>query len=125
MNEPLALSIPKLETVRLDVPSPDLVKIAGMVRDRETIAQLSSFFRAAHAEALHHRVSRLKIDVSELTFISAAGIRLFVDWIGWVNEEARPYKLRFVTSRFVAWQKSTFPALSGLMKDVLEVEKVD
>lgn len=125
MNGPLAPPIPKLETVRIEVPSPDSVKIAGMVKDRETIAQLSSFFRAAHAEALRHRVTQLKVDVSELTFISASAIRLFVDWVGWVNEEARPYKLRFMTSRFIAWQKSTFQGLSELTKDVLEVEKID
>lgn len=125
MNEPLSLPIPKLETVRIDVPSPDSVKIAGTIKDRETIAELSSFFRAAHAEALHQRVSQLKVDVSELTFISASAIRLFVDWVGWVNEEARPYKLRFVTGRFVAWQKSTFQSLAALTKDVLDIEKID
>jgi len=125
MNEALALSVPKLATVRLDVPSADSVKIAGIVKDRETIAELSSFFRAAHAEALHHRVSQLKVDVSGLTFVSASAIRLFVDWVGWVKEEARPYQLRFITSRFITWQKSTFATLAGLTKDVIEVERVD
>jgi hypothetical protein len=125
MNEPSALAIPKLETVRLEQSSPDSVKLAGMVKDRETIAELSAFFRAAHAQALRHRVTQMKVDVSELTFVSASAIRLFVDWVGWVNEEARPYKLRFLTSRFIAWQKSTFQGLSGLTTDVLEVAKID
>lgn len=125
MTKPTDLSIPRLESVHIEVPSPDSIKLAGVVKDRESIAELSAFFRAAHAGALKRRISQVKIDVSQLTFVSAGAIRLFLDWVGWVNEEARPYQLRFLTSRSISWQKTTFQSLSALTEGVLVWERID
>jgi hypothetical protein len=125
MSESLGFASPKLETARVEQVATDFVKLAGTVKDRETIARLAAFFRAAHAQALRERVSQMKVDVSELTFVSASAIRLFVDWVAWVNDGARPYKLRFLTSRFVSWQKTTFQTLANMTNDVLDIEKID
>jgi hypothetical protein len=126
MNDTLALQIPKLDTVRVELSPPDSIKLAGAVKDREAIAQLTAFFRAVHTHALEVRQMELRIDVSELTFVSAAGFRLFVDWAAWVKvEKYRPYRLHFLSSRWVGWQKTSLPALAALATDILDVQRID
>jgi hypothetical protein len=125
MSDSIALASSKLDSLQVERSTPDSIKLAGVIKERETIAELAAIFRAVHAQAIEHRVSQMKVDVAELTFISASAIRLFVDWVAWVNDSARPYKLRFVTSRFVPWQRSTFQSMASLTKDVFEIEKAD
>ena len=63
--------------------------------------------------------------MSGLTFVNSSAIRLFVDWATWVrNERGQRYTLRFITSRSVTWQKTSFAALMSLMKEVLAIEQI-
>ena len=58
--------------------------------------------------------------------MNSSAIRLFVDWASWVrNETGHHYTLRFRTSNKITWQKTSFTALTALMKDVLKVEPID
>ncbi|HEY3592983.1 MAG TPA: hypothetical protein VGL13_03890, partial [Polyangiaceae bacterium] len=93
MSDSIALASSKLDSLQVERSTPDSIKLAGVIKERETIAELAAIFRAVHAQAIEHRVSQMKVDVAELTFISASAIRLFVDWVAWVNDSARPYKL--------------------------------
>jgi hypothetical protein len=126
MTEISAVAVPKLESVRIEFISPETIRLEGSIQDREATADLTAFFRAIHSHALNQGLPVVRVDVSALTFVNASGIRLFIDWVTWVsNERARPYSLRFLTSRLITWQKVTFQALSALTKGVVEIERID
>jgi hypothetical protein len=100
------------------------LKLSGSIAVKEPREPFASFFRSVHEAALGERVSEFIVDVSELKFVNSSAIRLFVDWATWLKSEGVPYKLTFRSHRRVAWQRTAFPALQSLARDVLSVEYV-
>jgi len=125
MSQFSAVSIPKAETIAIVVTAPNHVKLSGTITQKDPARDLAGFFKALHTAALADGLTEVRADVSGLTFVNSSAIRLFVDWATWVkNERGNRYLLRFVTSRNVTWQKTSFMALMSLAKDVLAVEHV-
>lgn len=126
MNTLANISIPKLETVVVEVVAPSTIRLKGTITSKDPSQDLAAFTRAAHQAAIEDGLTELKVDVSGLTFVNSSAIRLFVDWATWVKDAKGPsYKLRFATSRRVTWQKTSFMALTSLAKDALIIEHVD
>ena len=122
----MAIEVPKLDTVTIELPSPTSVKLKGTITKKEPAQDLEGFLRAVHRDATEKKAPEVKVDVSELTFVNSSAIRLFVDWATWLkNERGHRYTLKFLTSSRITWQKTSFAALLALMKDVLTVERVD
>ena len=120
------LSVPKLEGINVEVVGPDTVKLKGTITKKEPAQDLDAFFKAVHRDAVSSKAEQVSVDVSELTFVNSSAIRLFVDWATWVkNENVHRYKLRFLTSRHITWQKTSFTALKSLMEGILSFEGVD
>ena len=120
------LSVPKLENVVVSVEAPGTIRWRGTITSKDPGQDLAGFTRAAHRAALDDSLSELKVDVSELTFVNSSAIRLFIDWATWVKDgKGKGYKLRFVTSRRITWQKTSFMALGMLASEALSVEHVD
>ena len=120
------IEVPKLDSVSIELPSPHWVKLKGTITKKEPARDLEGFLRAVHRDATDAKAHEVRVDVSELTFVNSSAIRLFVDWATWLkNERDHRYKLRFMTSSRITWQKTSFAALLALMKDVLMVERVD
>ncbi len=125
MSQFTTVVVPKAETVAIQVTSPNVVKLSGTITQKDPSNELAGFFKALHTAALADKLSEVRADVSGLTFVNSSAIRLFVDWATWVkNERGQRYTLRFVTSRNVTWQKTSFTALLSLMKEVLAIEQV-
>jgi hypothetical protein len=125
MNQFNAVPVPKAETVAILVTAPNQVKLTGTITQKDPARDLAAFFKALHFAALADQLSEVRADVSGLTFVNSSAIRLFVDWATWVkNERGQRYTLRFVTSRNVTWQKTSFMALMSLAKEVLALEHV-
>ena len=121
-----AIQVPKLDTVSIEILSNHALKLKGTITKKEPAQDLEEFLRAVHSDATTSRTPEVRVDVSELTFVNSSAIRLFVDWSTWLkNEKGYQYKLRFLTSSKITWQKTSFAALLALMKDVLVVERVD
>jgi hypothetical protein len=121
-----SIAVPKLDTVSIEVVEPDTVRLKGTITKKEPAADLDGFFKAIHRTAIADRATQVNVDVSELTFVNSSAIRLFVDWATWVkNESTHRYKLRFLTSRHITWQKTSFTALKSLMDGILTFEGVD
>ena len=119
------VSVPKAESVAIQVTAPNQVKLSGTITQKDPANDLAGFFKALHTAALADKLSEVRADVSGLTFVNSSAIRLFVDWATWVkNERGQRYTLRFVTSRNVTWQKTSFMALMSLAKEVLAIEQV-
>ncbi|HEX3852443.1 MAG TPA: hypothetical protein VHW01_15845 [Polyangiaceae bacterium] len=125
MSQFTAVPVPKSETVAIQVTSPNQVKLSGTITQKDPSNDLAGFFKALHTAAVADKLTEVRADVSGLTFVNSSAIRLFVDWATWVkNERSQRYTLRFITSRNVTWQKTSFTALMSLMKEVLAIEQV-
>lgn len=125
MSQFSGVPVPKAETITIQVTAPNQVKLSGTITQKDPAHDLAGFFKALHTAAVSDRLSEVRADVSGLTFVNSSAIRLFVDWATWVkNERGHRYTLRFVTSRNVTWQKTSFMALMSLAKEVLALEHV-
>ena len=116
---------PKLETVSVALTPPATVRLAGTITSKDPSQDLAAFMRSVHQAAIADSLPQLTVDVSALTFVNSSAIRLFVDWATWVKDSTQRYKLRFVTSRKITRQKTSFMALTSLAKDVLIIDPVD
>lgn len=125
MSQFTAVPVPKADTVAIQLTAPNQVKLSGTITQKDPSADLAGFFKALHNAALADKLPEVRADVSGLTFVNSSAIRLFVDWATWVkNEKGARYTLRFITSRNVTWQKTSFMALMSLAKEVLAIEQV-
>ena len=125
MSQFTSVPVPKAETVSIQVTAPNQVKLSGTITQKDPSNDLAGFFKALHTAALADKLPEVRADVSGLTFVNSSAIRLFVDWATWVkNERGQRYTLRFITSRNVTWQKTSFMALMSLAKEVLAIEHV-
>jgi hypothetical protein len=80
------------------------------------------FLRAIHDAALAAGLSELWVDVRSLSFINAAGIRLFVDWATRVlASPSGTYKLTFLGNPSIPWQRSNLGALATVARGVVQV----
>jgi hypothetical protein len=125
MSQFTSVPIPKADTIAIQLTAPNQVKLSGTITQKDPSNDLAGFFKALHTAALADKLAEVRADVSGLTFVNSSAIRLFVDWATWVkNERGQRYTLRFVTSRNVTWQKTSFMALMSLAKEVLAIEQV-
>jgi len=125
MSQFTAVQVPKAETVVISLTAPNQVKLSGTITQKDPAHDLAGLFKALHTAAMADKLAEVRADVSGLTFVNSSAIRLFVDWATWVkNERGHRYTLRFVTSRNVTWQKTSFMALMSLAKEVLAIEHV-
>jgi hypothetical protein len=126
MSRVTSIPVPALQSVVLELTPPNLVRLSGTITSKEPDPELTAFLRALQRAVLEDAVSELRVDVSGLTFVNSAAIRVFVDMATWVQREARSaYKLRFLTNRRVTWQKTSFMALSSLARGVVVVDHVE
>jgi hypothetical protein len=125
MSQFTSVQVPKADSVAIQLTAPNQVKLSGTITQKDPSNDLAGFFKALHTAALADKLTEVRADVSGLTFVNSSAIRLFVDWATWVkNERGQRYTLRFVTSRNVTWQKTSFMALMSLAKEVLAIEQV-
>jgi hypothetical protein len=126
MTTAVSFAVPSVDGVSIELPAPHSLKLKGIIAKMEPSAELATFFRKLHSNAIEESVAELRVDVSQLTFVNSSAIRLFIDWAAWVkNAGACRYVLCFRTSRHVTWQSTAFSALRGLMGDIVHVELVD
>jgi hypothetical protein len=126
MTHLTTVKIPQLPTPSIVVTAPDALSISGTIASKDPNADLGACLQALHRAAIADGVSELKVDVTGLTFVNSSAIRLFVDWATRVKTATPPcYRLRFITSRRATWQKTSFPALLSLARDVLTIDQVD
>lgn len=94
--------------------APRALCFAGEISGRDPVAELGPHLRGVHDAAAGG--GDLTVDVTALTFVNSSGLRLFLDWVGWIagEPEARRYRLRFRARRDVTWQRASFPAIAML-----------
>jgi hypothetical protein len=116
------LEPPELAGVRVAFTPAGLV-LSGTITTKEPGSVLSRFFRAVHELSIAERIQELCIDVRALTLVNSSALRLFIDWAIWVSQPpGASYKLRFIRSPHVTWQRLSFPPLAQLAAKHLILE---
>jgi hypothetical protein len=124
MSDPPPIAVPAVSGLGIELREPHTLRLTGTITAKQASQDLAVFFKSLHRDAVARGISELRVDVTELTFVNASSIRLFIDWAVWVRDEPRHrYMLRFVTSRQVMWQETSFSALASLMTEVVSVER--
>jgi hypothetical protein len=87
-------------------------------------SQLDRFLRDVHAAAQRCLVDEVTVDVRQLEFMNSSCLKCFVWWISTVQGlpvEAK-YRIVFVSSPAVCWQRSSLNALACLAGDIITIQ---
>jgi len=121
-----ALSVPNVDSLRIELHPPQRLKLDGRITSQEPGKVLGGFFRQVHDAAIEAKLTAFELDVTELKFVNSSSIRLFLDWAGWVKANMpNGYKLRILTTRKFTWQKTSFVAITSLAAGAVEVQVAD
>ena len=87
-------------------------------------ARLDRFLHGLHAEARRLALTHVSVDVRRLEFMNSACFATFVWWISTVQEQAAEnrYRIVFLSSPTVYWQRRSLESLVGLADDIISVE---
>lgn len=100
-----------------------LVNLTGTA-DLTVRSQLDRFLREVHAEAQRCLAEEVTVDVRQLEFMNSSCLKCLVWWISAVQErpgEAR-YRIIFVSSPSVYWQRRSLNALACLADDIITIQ---
>jgi len=108
---------------RASAGGPDLhVTLIGNA-DLTVKAELDRFMTAVHEEARRIDAKEVVVDLRELEFINSSCLKSLVWWISSVNELAadRQYRITFLSSPAMYWQRRSLTALAGLASDLVSI----
>ena len=87
-------------------------------------SQLDRFLRDVHSEAQRCLAEEVTVDVRQLEFMNSSCLKSFVWWISTVQEQPGEgkYRIVFVSSPSVYWQRRSLNALACLANDIITVQ---
>ena len=100
-----------------------LVNLRGTA-DLTVKPQLDRFLAELHAEADHRKIEEVSVDVRQLEFMNSSCLKSFVWWISTVQERVGTarYRIIFVSSPTVYWQRRSLNALACLASDIISIQ---
>ena len=100
-----------------------LVTLRGTA-DLTVKPQLDRFLAELHAEADQRKMEEVSVDVRQLEFMNSSCLKSFVWWISTVQERvgAARYRIIFVSSPTVYWQRRSLNALACLASDIISIQ---
>jgi hypothetical protein len=100
-----------------------LVSLTGTA-DLTVKSQLDRFLREVHAQAQRCLAEVVTVDVRQLEFMNSSCLKCFVWWISTVQEQAgeAKYRIVFITSPSVYWQRRSLNALACLADDIITIQ---
>jgi hypothetical protein len=86
--------------------------------------QLDRFLRAVHTEAQRCLAEEVTVDVRQLEFMNSSCLKCLVWWISTVQEQPgeSKYRIIFVSSPSVYWQRRSLNALACLAHDIITIQ---
>lgn len=98
------------------------VRLVGTA-DLNVRAQLDRFLSAVHEEAQRARSEEVTVDLRALEFMNSSCLKSFVRWISAVQERAaHAYRITFLSSPTMYWQRRSLHALACLAPDLVSVQ---
>jgi hypothetical protein len=85
---------------------------------------LDRFLRSLHAEAQRRALTEVSVDVRRLEFMNSSCLASFVWWISTLQEQPTEdrYRIVFLSSPTVYWQRRSLSALATLADDIISVQ---
>jgi hypothetical protein len=86
--------------------------------------QLDHFLREVHQEAQRRRAEEVTVDVRQLEFMNSSCLKCLVWWVSTVQEQPTEgkYRIVFVSSPSVYWQRRSLDALACLAGDIITIQ---
>jgi hypothetical protein len=99
-----------------------LVSLSGTA-DLTIRNQLDHFLREVHQEAQRSRAEEVTVDVRQLEFMNSSCLKCFVWWVSTVQDQPSDakYRIVFVSSPSVYWQRRSLDALACLAGDIISI----
>jgi hypothetical protein len=92
--------------------------------DRTVKGYMDRFVHSLHAEARRQALTGVNVDVRRLEFMDSTCLKSFAWWIATVHDlpvEDR-YRIVFLSSPTVYWQRRNLNALAGTAGDIMSVQ---
>ena len=91
--------------------------------DLNVKAELDRFMGAVHEEARRIGAKEVVVDLKALEFMNSSCLKSFVWWISSVQElaAAHQYRITFVSSAAMYWQRRSLSALAGLATELVSI----
>jgi hypothetical protein len=86
--------------------------------------QLDHFLREVHQEAQRRRAVQVTVDLRQLEFMNSSCLKCLVWWVSTVQEQPSDgkYRIIFVSSPSVYWQRRSLDALACLGGDIISIQ---
>lgn len=98
------------------------LKLVGNA-DLNVKAQLDRFMASVHDQAVALKVREVAVDLRRLEFMNSSCLKSFVWWISTVQDIAEaPYRITFLSSPSMYWQRRSLNALACLATDLVSVQ---
>ncbi len=100
-----------------------LVSLSGTA-DFTIRNQLDHFLHEVHQEAQRAHVEEVTVDVRQLEFMNSSCLKCFVWWVTTVQDQPvdTKYRIVFLSSPSVYWQRRSLDALACLAGDIISVQ---
>ena len=102
-----------------------LVSLAGTADLRVTDA-VETLLAGVHQRATAGAVREVRVDLRSLEFMNSSCFKSFVTWISQVQDLPEPeqYRIRFLSSPAILWQRRSLNALSCFAAQLVTIEAV-
>jgi hypothetical protein len=92
--------------------------------DLRVKGHLDRFVRSLHAEAQRRAATGVNVDVRRLEFMDATCLKSFAWWASTVQDlpAENRYRIVFLSSPTVYWQRRSLNALAGAAGDIMSVQ---
>jgi len=110
-------------TAKVESGSPTLIVTLVGNADLNVKSELDRFMSAVHEEARRIGAREVVVDVKQLEFMNSSCLKSFVWWISSVHDlaAAHQYRITFVSSPAMYWQRRSLTALAGLANDLVSI----
>jgi anti-anti-sigma factor len=110
-------------TAKIEGNSPSLVVTLVGNADLNVKTELDRFMGAVHEEARRVGAKEVVVDLKELEFMNSSCLKSFVWWISSVHDlaVAHQYRITFVSSPTMYWQRRSLNALAGLATELVSI----
>lgn len=94
--------------------------------DVNVAAPLHGLVDQLHAAVRDAGIKEVVVDIASLEFMNAGSFKVFVAWIGRINElePDQRYRLRFLSNANIRWQRRSLDTLSCFATDIVKIREV-
>jgi hypothetical protein len=100
-----------------------VLRLSGSA-DISTRQPLEALIERLHGRLEAAGASKIRVDLRQLEFMSAASFTALVGWLSLVHElpPERRYRIQFQSNPLIRWQRRSLGALSCFATDVVTIE---